>query len=217
MPDYAAARRMMVECQLRTFDITDKAVLAAMLAVPRERFVPPAQIDLAYLDAEVPVGKGRRLLKPMIFGRMLQAAAIDPGDRILDVGSATGYSAAVLSRIGAAVVALEQELELIRPARPLLPEVSDTHVSVVEGPLTDGWPAEGPYDVIIVEGQCDTVPDKLLGQLAADGRLVTIMGPGPAPKAMVFRNVDGRPSGRPVFDASGPVLPGFVRPPAFQF
>lgn len=219
MSDFNAARRMMVDGQLRTFDITDQAVLAAMLAVPRERFVPPALAGIAYLDMEISVGgrSGRHLLKPMIFGKMLQAAEITPADNVLDVGCATGYSAAVLSKLSTKVVALEEDAELARHARHVLPEVGVTAVSVVEGPLADGWSSTAPYDVIIVNGRCEAVSTQLLGQLAPNGRLVAIVGAGPAPKATIYRNAEGKISGRPVFDAAGPALPGFARPPAFQF
>jgi protein-L-isoaspartate(D-aspartate) O-methyltransferase len=227
MSDFNAARRMMVDGQLRTFDITDQDVLAAMLAVPRERFVPAASAGIAYLDTEIPVGGhgGRRLLQPMIFGKMLQAAEIARTDRVLDVGCATGYSSAVLARLCAHVTALEEDPELVRQARQLLFDsgattggaIGATPVAIVEGPLAYGWPHDKPYDVIVVNGRCETVPAELLGQLGTNGRLVAIVGSGPAPKATIYRNADGKISGRPIFDASGPVLPGFTRPLAFQF
>src|SRR6185436_17542245 len=107
MPDFATARRMMVDGQIRTYDVTDPTVLSAMLAVPRERFVPADRAGVAYIDTDLPVGRGRRLLKPMVLAKLLQAAAIRPEERVLDVGCATGYAAAVLARMGAQVVALE--------------------------------------------------------------------------------------------------------------
>jgi protein-L-isoaspartate(D-aspartate) O-methyltransferase len=219
MPDFAVARRMMVDGQLRTFDITDQAVLAAMLATPRERFVPPALAGIAYLDTELFVGgrNRRHLLKPMILGKLLQAAEIRSTDRVLDVGCATGYSAAVLAMLCAQVIALEEDPDLARQARQILPDVGATNVSVVEGPLSDGWKAGMPYDVIVVNGLCEIVSPNLLDQLTENGRLVAIVGDGPAPKAMIYRCVDGNVSTRPTFDASGPPLPGFTRPPAFQF
>lgn len=219
MPDFATARRMMVDGQLRTFDITDQAVLAAMLAVPRERFVPPALAGIAYLDTELSVGGNgaRQLLKPMIFGKMLQTAEILPTDHVLDVGCATGYSAAVLSKLCASVVGLEDDPSLARHARQNLTELGASNVSVVEGSLSAGWTSAMPYDVIFVNGLCEEMPSKLLDQLTENGRLVAVAGTGPATKAVVYRCLEGKVSSRPVFDASGPLLPGFARPLAFQF
>jgi protein-L-isoaspartate(D-aspartate) O-methyltransferase len=219
MPDFAAARRTMVDGQLRTFDIVDQAVLAAMLAVPRERFVPPALADIAYQDTDVAVGgrSRRHLLKPMVLGRMLQAAQLVPTDHVLDVGCATGYSSAVLARLCADVTALEEDADLARQARDILAGVGAGTVSVVEGPLADGWPSRAPYDAIVINGLCDAVPDKLLRQLKTQGRLVAVVGSGPAPKAMLYRSVDGKISERPVFDASGSALASFAQPHTFQF
>lgn len=219
MPDFATARRMMVDGQLRTFDITDREVLAAMLAVPRERFVPQAAAAIAYLDTEIAVGGkgGRRLLKPMIFAKMLQVAEVAPTDHVLDVGCATGYSSAVLSRLCASVVALEEEPDLARKARENLRAVSPAIVSVVEGALSRGWPASMPYDLIIVNGLCQEIPPKLLEQLKEGGRLIAVVGVGPAPVAMIYRRLEKTISSSPVFDASAPLLPGFSRALVFQF
>lgn len=219
MTDFAAARRMMVDGQLRTFDITDQAVLAAMLAVPRERFIPATSAGIAYLDTELGVGSGgkRRLLTPMVFGRLLQVAEISPDSHILDVGSANGYSAAVISRLSDKVVALEEDPGLAHHARRELADIGAANVSVVEGPLAAGWQEAGPYDVIVVNGLCEVVPAALLDQLGENGRLVTVVGSGPAPKAIIYRRADGKITGRPVFDAAAPPLAGFARQPVFQF
>jgi protein-L-isoaspartate(D-aspartate) O-methyltransferase len=219
MTDFAAARRTMVDGQLRTFDVTDQNVLAAVLAVPRERFVPAASVAIAYLDSEIVVGGHgqRRMLKPMVFAKMLQAVAISPSDHVLDVGSGTGYSAAVIGDLCEKVVALEEDPDLARHARQNLAAVGAANVTVAEGPLGNGWPAGGPYDVIVLNGAAETVPSALFDQLKPGGRLVAIVGSGPAPKVTVYRLVQGQFSGWPVFDASGPVLPGFARPPVFQF
>jgi protein-L-isoaspartate(D-aspartate) O-methyltransferase len=219
MPDFATARRMMVEGQLRTFDITDKDVLAAMLALPREAFIPASSAAIAYLDTEVPVDArgARRLLTPMIFAKMLQVAELAPTHHVLDVGCATGYSSAVLSRLSANVVALEEDPDLAREARQNLAAVAATHVSVVEGPLAKGWAPAAPYDRIIVNGRCDEAPTELFGQLKEEGVLVCVAGPGPATKVMIYRLLDGKISGQPAFDGHAPLLPGFARPLAFQF
>jgi protein-L-isoaspartate(D-aspartate) O-methyltransferase len=207
---------MMVDGQIRTYDVTDPAVLSAMLAVPRERFVPADRAAVAYLDTDVPVGRGRRLLKPMVLARLLQAAAIRPEERVLDLGCGTGYAAAVLARMGAQVVALEQDPGLAAEARRALADASE--VTVVEGPLTAGWPALGPYDVILLNGAAEVIPPALLGQLAGNGRLVGIVGEPPACQATLFMaSQGGAGSGRPIFDAVAGQLPGFTRPAAFAF
>jgi protein-L-isoaspartate(D-aspartate) O-methyltransferase len=214
--DFAAARRTMVDGQLRTYDVTDQALLGAFLSVPRERFVAPAQAGIAYLDADIAVGRqGRRLLKPMVLAKLLQAAGIGPGDRVLDVGCATGYAAAVIAPLAGKVIALEEEPALVEEARRNLAGMPS--VSVVSGPLAAGAPAEGPYDVILLSGAAEIVPPTLLSLLKDGGRLVGIVGKAPASQAMLFRSVGGEVSGRPIFDATGSLLPGFAKPAEFVF
>jgi len=223
MMDFAAARRIMVDSQVRTSDVTDMRLVAAMLAVPRERFVPAGQADLAYLDFDVPVsapqpgGSARRLLKPMVLAKLLQAAGVAEGDLVLDVGCATGYSSAVLAQLAAAVVALEEDAGLAERARENLRAVGATQVQVVGGPLADGAPAQGPYDVILVNGAFEGAPKALLHQLKPGGRLVGVLGRGPAGKAMLYCSIGGDCGGRPIFDAAAPLLPGFTAPAAFVF
>ncbi len=212
--DFATARRMMVDGQLRTYDITDQTLLAAILDVPRERFVPAALTGIAYLDTDVPVGSARtrRMLKPMVFAKLVQAAAITDSDHVLDVGCATGYSAAVLAKLAGSVVAVESDAALADEARRTLGEAA-----VVSGPLAEGCAVRGPYDVIVVEGAIEAVPPQLLRQLKEGGRLVAVVGDGPASKATLYRQSGGEISARPIFDASGAMLPGFSRPAEFVF
>jgi protein-L-isoaspartate(D-aspartate) O-methyltransferase len=224
MTDFAAARRMMVDGQVRTSDVTDLRLQAAMLELPREIFVPQSKAALAYLDRDVPVvdsmqggGTGRRLLKPMVLAKLIHAAEIGAGDRMLDVGCATGYSTAVLARLAHTVVALEEDASLARMAAENLRSVGCTNATVVTGPLTEGWNAEAPYDAILVNGSSDIAPAKLLSQLKDGGRLVCVQGRAPASKAMIYRSAGGAVSGRPIFDAVAPLLPGFAEPPAFVF
>jgi protein-L-isoaspartate(D-aspartate) O-methyltransferase len=223
MIDFAAARRIMVDSQVRTSDVTDLRLIAAMLAVPRERFLPAEQADLAYLDFDVPASvaqagvPARRLLKPMVLAKLLQAAEIADGDHVLDVGCATGYSSAVLARLAHAVVALEQDTALAEVARDNLRALGTSRVRLVTGPLADGWPPEAPYDVIVLNGASEVVPKTLLRQLKPGGRLVGVLGRGPAGKATLYRSIGGECGGRPIFDAAAPLLPGFAAAPAFVF
>jgi protein-L-isoaspartate(D-aspartate) O-methyltransferase len=217
MFDAVAARRMMVDGQVRTADVTDLDLIAAMLAVPRELFVPPPLAAQAYLDSDIAVGDGRALLKPMVLAKLIQAANVGPGDHVLDVGCATGYSAAVLSRVVGSVVALEEDAALAHEARRALAAAGAAQVVVATGPLTAGWPAAAPYDLILLDGATEIVPESFARQLKPNGRLACIFGRAPTGKGMIYRLVEGRLAGRPVFDAAGPVLPGFKAPLAFVF
>jgi protein-L-isoaspartate(D-aspartate) O-methyltransferase len=222
MIDFAAARRMMVDGQIRTADVTDPRLLAAMLALPRERFLPEDKVGFAYLDFDVPVRDGagragRRLLKPMVLAKLLQAAEVAVSDHVLDVGCATGYSSALLGAMAGSVVALEEDVQLFRQAREALAQSDAGKVKLVAGPLAAGCPGEGPYDLIMLEGATEIVPATLLDQLKDGGRLLSVLGRGPGGKAMIFCLIDGDISRRPLFDATAALLPGFAQPPAFVF
>ncbi|ARQ01828.1 protein-L-isoaspartate O-methyltransferase family protein [Pseudorhodoplanes sinuspersici] len=216
MADFAALRRTMVDTQVRTADVTDRPLIHAMLETPRELFVPKSSSGLAYLDLDLPVGgEGRRMLKPMVLAKMLQALNIAPEDRALDVGCATGYAAALLSQLAASVVALEQDEALFHAAKTTLAQTGN--IEIVQGILVDGYPKAAPYDVILVEGCIGVEPEKLCQQLADGGRLVCISGTGPATKATLYqRDLDDMTS-QAIFDASGASLPGFAKPAAFVF
>ena len=221
MTDFAAARRMMVDGQIRPNDVRDLRIIAAMLEIPRERFVSPSNAGFAYADLDVPAGtdskSARRLLKPMVLAKMVQAAAVGASDRVLDVGCATGYSSALLARLAESVVAVEEEEVLAKMAEQALGDLHTNNVTVVTGPAIKGWPARAPYDVIFLNGATEVVPKSLFGQLKAEGRLIAIVGRGPAGRAMLYRCVQGNVSGWPVFDATAAVLPGFAEPPVFVF
>jgi protein-L-isoaspartate(D-aspartate) O-methyltransferase len=217
MFDAAAARRLMVEGQVRTADVTDPGLQTAMLTLPRERFVPPALAELAYLDKDLPIAKDRALLKPMVLAKLIQAARVRGVDHVLDVACGTGYSSAVLGRVAGSVIALEEDAELARQAKDALAATGAANVEVVVAALTAGWPARAPYDVIMLEGATEIAPEELGRQLKPAGRLVCVHGRSPAAKAMIYHLIEGRLVGRPIFDAAARVLPGFVAPPAFVF
>jgi protein-L-isoaspartate(D-aspartate) O-methyltransferase len=216
MADTATLRRTMVDGQIRTADVTDRTLIQAMLDVPRERFVSPAQASLAYLDLDLPVGDGtRRLLKPMVLAKMLQALDLSADDRVLDAGCATGYAATLLARLCGSVVALEEEAGLASQARANLAGLD--YVEVVQGRIADGYPVGAPYDAILVEGAVEVEPEQLCRQLADGGRLICIRGSGPAAKATLYRRDADDLTLRDVFDAAGPALPGFAKPATFAF
>lgn len=223
MMDFATARRHMVEGQLRTNEINGPALIGAMLALPRERFVPDAWRPLAYTDRSLPLdappagAEPRQLMAPMVFGKLVTAAEVGPADRVLHVGAGTGYGSAVLSRVAASVVALEEDPALVRTARALLAELGVANVQVVAGPLASGRAEDGPFDVILIEGAIEELPEAFAAQLAPEGRLVAVVGQGRAGRGTVFRKAGQALSGFPAFGASAPVLPGFSRPKAFVF
>jgi len=221
--DFVAARSKMVDGQVRPSDVTDLRLLAAMLELPRERFVASDQADLAYADMDIPVrgepggSAGRCLIRPRTLAKLIQTADIQAQDLVLDVGGATGYGAAVMSRLCREVVALEEDSALAASARKALGECGIGNVSVVTGELTAGWSPQAPYDVIVLEGAIEIAPRPLFGQLRDGGRLICIEGRGQSAKATLYRCDNGVVSGRPVFDAAAPLLPGFAKPPAFVF
>lgn len=218
-----SARQNMVESQIRPNEVTDARLLGALLTIPREAFVPPALRSLAYMENEIPVRQGmgagveRRLLAPMPLARLIQLAEVDPGDLVLDLGCATGYSTAVLANMAESVVGLECDLGLAEQASQTLTELEIDNAAVVSGPLPQGYASEGPFDVILLNGCVAEVPGALLKQLNNDGRLVGIIADGEFGKATIFRNRSGRISHRASFDAGGPVLPGFERETTFVF
>jgi protein-L-isoaspartate(D-aspartate) O-methyltransferase len=217
--DYARARRTMVDNQVRPADVTDQRIIAALLEVARERFVAPSRRAIAYLDIDLPAAEGspRVMLKPIVFGKLLQAAGIGETDRVLDVGCATGYSAAVLGKLAASVVALEEDEALARAATSNLAALGAANVSVANAPLIAGSPQGGPYDVILLEGRSEVAPEALIAQLKEGGRLLAVIGSGPMGKATIYRKAGKHATALPLFDAAAPVLPGFVKPPQFVF
>lgn len=220
--DFSELRVKMVDGQLRTTDVTSLPLLAAMLSVPREAFVPDSRRALSYIDENILIssegGQGARyLMKPSPLAKLVQLAEIGPNDKVLDVGAGTGYAAAVLSRLAKSVVALESDDSLADRAASTLAGLGHDNVTVVRGELKAGHKAGGPYDVIIVEGSVEELPETLLAQLAEGGRLVVVEGRGNAGVARIYLKSNGVATGRRVFNAAVKPLPGFERAPAFEF
>lgn len=215
--DFARAREGMVESQVRTSDVTDARLLKAMRMLPRERFLPAHKRALAYADAEVEVGPGRVLLRPRDLAKLVQALAPQPGERALEIAGATGYGAAVLAACCGEVVALDPDADLSLAARAALESCGVGNVRTASTRVTEGWRDGAPYDVIMLNGACEIVPDAWLEQLADNGRLGVIVRQGPAGSARVYTKSSGAVAFRTVFDAAPPLAPGTARPPAFAF
>jgi protein-L-isoaspartate(D-aspartate) O-methyltransferase len=214
--DSAARRQRMVDGQLRTCDVTDQLLLAAFAQIKRETFVPPALASLAYLDRDVPAlgANGRLLLAPMVLAKLIQAANVRPGDKALDVAGGSGYSAAVLTSLGAEVVACESDAGALEAAKKLL---SDKNlVKFFAGDLFEGAPG-GPFDVILINGAFERSPEKLLTLLSPNGRLVGVDASLKAAKAVLIERNGSVTSGRFLFDATAPKLGAFAEIPSFAF
>jgi len=210
MPDYAAQRWTMVESQVRPSDVTDVRIAEAMREIPRERFVPTIKRPIAYADENVEVVHNRYLLQPRTFAKLVQLAQIAPDDKILDVGCATGYSTVILAKLGARVIGLEQDADLVRVASDMVPAAGTSNATIVQGSLADGHRAEAPYDVIFVNGGIEAAPEALLSQLGEGGRLVAVVKSGELSRANLYLRQNGRIGTRVSFDAWVPLLAGLL-------
>jgi protein-L-isoaspartate(D-aspartate) O-methyltransferase len=223
MENNSLARLNMVESQVRPNDVTDTRILAAMMELPRENFVPAESRALAYSDQDVQVksadanGRARCLLAPMTVARLIHAANVQSGDLVLDIGCATGYSSAILSSLADSVVALECDESLAALASDVLPALQIANVAVVTGPLQAGYPSEGPYDAIVVNGEVSVVPEALCEQLKDGGRLVAVLNKDGVRRIWVFRRSGEKTTGVASHNASAPVLPGFEAKEHFVF
>ena len=221
MSEFSTARQKMVDGQVRPSDVTDLQIIDAMLAVPREAFVPEGQRALAYLDLDLDVseadGAKRFLIKPVVIAKMLQAAEISETDNILVVGCASGYAAAVLAKLGSRVTATESDGALAAKASDVLAKLGFGNVTVRTAAAADGDEANAPYDVIVLAGATEIVPDRLYRQLKDGGRLVGVFAMSHPPRAMIVTHSHADFGDRALFDAVAPVLPGLQRPPAFVF
>jgi len=219
MVDAATQRMNMVESQVLTSDVTDQRVVRAMRELPRERFVPGAMAELAYMDEAIaltPPGPDRRWLLPArTEGKLLQLADVGAEDHVLNIGCGTGYAAAILARLARSVIALENNEELVPAARRNLAELAVTNASVVSGRLSAGWPSKAPYDVILLQGSISITPDDILDQLKDGGRMVAIVNDNGIGKATIWRRLGRSMDARVAFDAAAPELPGFAKAPAF--
>jgi protein-L-isoaspartate(D-aspartate) O-methyltransferase len=221
MSGFSTARQNMVDCQVRPSDVTDNRIIDAMLEVPREVFVPANQRPLAYMDLDLDVSEGasakRFLIKPAVTARMLQAAEIKETDKVLVAGCATGYTAAVIAKFASQVTATESDPTLAAKAKAALAELGLSNVTVGTAAVADGNQAGAPYDVIVLNGATEVVPEGLYRQLREGGRLVGVFATTQPPRATMVTHSHEDFGSRALFDAVAPVLPGLERRPAFVF
>lgn len=217
MTDFAKARETMVDCQVRPSDVTKYPIIDALLHVPREEFVPLDKREVAYMGEHIALSEDRTLLDPRTFAKMLDAVNIQRTDLVLDIACGTGYSTAVIARMAEMVIGVEENSALAAEASETLSSIGAMNVLIVEGPLVEGAPEHGPYDVMVIEGAAETIPDSLLEQLKIGGRVVAIRYEGGAGRCKVGVRHETGVDWRSAFAASAPLLNGFEKEEAFTF
>ena len=217
--EFAQARKIMVDCQIRPTKVTDTRILEAFGSIPREDFVSRHQRAIAYIDEDLPVPGGRCMMEPMVLARLIQALAVESDHNILVIGCGTGYSAAVLARVAGSVIAVETRGQLVEKAQETLVATGVDNAVAIKGRLTDGFAKEAPYDGILVEGSVETIPDQLLDQLAAGGRLVAVWRSAghPVGVACQWTRAGDSYTRKPLFDAQVPLLDEFRSKREFVF
>lgn len=215
MPDYAARRRTMVDTQVRPSDVTKFPIIEAMLSVPRESYVPAARREAAYVGNNLELGGGRVMLEPRTLAKILDALDIQPDELVLDLGCGLGYSTAVIARMAEAVVGVEEDAEMAAEAQATLSQQGVDNAAVIEGPLAAGAAKHGPYDVIILQGAVEHMPQAVLDQVKEGGRIAALFMEGALGVCRVGYKLDGEMNWRFAFNAGAPVLPGFERQRAF--
>ena len=215
MADFETLRTVMVDTQVRPSDVTKFPIIDAMLSVPREDFVPDDRRDAAYVDDNLDLGGGRVILEPRTMGKMLDALDIQWSEVVMDLGCGLGYSTALLARLAEFVVAVEEDEARVTEAQANLSAHDVDNAAVVHGTLAAGAPKQGPYDVIVLEGAADQVPDTLVDQLKDGGRMAVLFSEGALGVMRIGHKLDGAMTWRMAFNAGAPVVSGFERRPAF--
>lgn len=216
MIDFASRRTVMVDTQVRPSDVTKYPIIEAMLAIPREAYVPETLRDVAYAGEHVRLSPGRVVLDPRVLAKMLDALDVQPQETVLDLGCGLGYSTAVIARLAEAVVAVEEDAEFAARAQQILSAEGVDNAAVMAGPMIDGAAKAGPYDVIVFQGGVERMPAALEAQLKEGGRIGAIFMTGKLGMVKIGHKIDGAVTWRAAFNATAPVLPGFAVEPAFS-
>ena len=214
--DYAKARELMVEQQVRPWDVLDPRVLDVLATLPREDFVPAAHRALAYTDIPLPLPHGERMMKPVVEGRTLQSLALDPGDDVLEIGTGSGYLTACLARLARDVVSLEQHADLAEAARNQLGAQGLNNVNVIHADAF-AYRTERRFSAICVTAAVDSIPTKFVEWLQPGGRMFVIRGRSPAMEAVLLHNDAGQPRIESLFETDLPYLVGAAPQPVFEF
>ncbi|MGJ8623960.1 MAG: protein-L-isoaspartate O-methyltransferase family protein [Yoonia sp.] len=215
MTDYTSRRTMMVDTQVRPSDVTKFPIIDAMLSVPRETYVPDNKREAAYVGENLVLDEGRVMLEPRTLAKMLDALDVQPSHVALDIGCGLGYSTAILAHLCEFVVAVEDDESRAEDAQRLLSENGIDNAAVMTGDLAEGSPKSGPYDIIMVQGAVEQVPEALLAQLREGGRIACIFAEGQLGVVRLGHKIDGVVNWRFSFNASAPVLTGFRKSSAF--
>ena len=216
MADYTSRRTLMVDTQVRPSDVTKFPIIDALLAVPREEYMPDQKREAAYIGENIEIGDSRVILEARTFGKMLDAIDIQPTDVVLDLGCGLGYSTAVLAQMADFVVAVEDDATRADEAQAILTAQGVDNAAVFQAPLAEGAAKNGPYDVIILEGAVEIIPDGLLDQIKEGGRIIAIFADGALGEVRIGRKIDGVVNWRLAFNASAPLLPEFSKKAAFS-
>jgi protein-L-isoaspartate(D-aspartate) O-methyltransferase len=213
--DFSTRRTMMVDTQVRPSDVTKFPIIEAMLAVPRELFVPSDKREAAYASENIALGGGAVVLEPRTLAKLLDALDIQPGEVVLDLGCGLGYSTAVLARLADFVVSVEADEDRATEAQTILSEQGVDNAAVMAGPLADGSAKSGPYDVVIIQGAVEQLPQAIVDQVKEGGRIGCVFAEGALGVVRVGYKIDGRLNWRYAFNAGAPVLAGFEKSNAF--
>jgi protein-L-isoaspartate(D-aspartate) O-methyltransferase len=217
VPDFSRERDAMVDSQIHTADVTDRRLLKALRSLPRQNFMPKSKSALAYADTEVEVAAGRWMMRPRDLSMLIHAAAIEPDELVLNLASARGYAAAVMSRLAETVVCVEANETLVKKSSDALADAGCDNAAVIAGDPKDGAPGQGPFDVIFVEGAVEEPPRAWFDQLKDGGRLAVVIGKGRIGKATIFTRSGSTIGQRVIFDSTPRLVPGFRKDAGFVF
>lgn len=217
MFNFEQSREAMINGQMRPNKIGSANIIAAIRAIPREMFVPKSKRAMAYVDEDIEVAEGRWLMEPVVFGRLLEAAKVQPGDAVLDIGCLSGYSTSVFSKLAGVVVGIEDDEAAVERANARLTELELGNAAAVKGSLTDGYAKEAPFDVIFIGGAVERIPHALIDQLAEGGRLITVQIKNGVGRAVLGTKVAGVFGLNDFMDAQCPLLEPFSLPDTFSF